>query len=454
MSRSKSESRRPGKRAAARVSKPVVATPQARNRVLFEALENRLLLSADPLAALADGALHVQLTDAADSIVLQHAGMSADGGEIIDLQLGALTQRFGDADTGVKSILAQLGAGDDRIELMGILSHASIDGGGGSDTLASTGPGARNWDIDAANSGRVAGTEGSGVFSGIENLLGADDNEDTFSFSSMGSLDGLLDGGARGFDTLVISGGAYSVAAFTATGPDAGTVALDGNLIRYRGLEPIVMAGTLADAIFNLTGGDDDAVLETSGSSLRLRSVNASPTFELTDFAVPGNSLTIDGAGRPRPHQHRRRPDPARCGPDHPGRADRGRRLDRRQHHRRQRRRRHHAARIRQPDRRAVRRECERHLERRYLARRQDRGQRAGELRGDDHRTGRAGRAGGRHRCGRDRQRGDLRQHPDGERRPHAVRHCGAHGDRDCERHFVGRLGRCSGGHDHRLQQR
>src|SRR5262245_12438185 len=175
-------------------------TPPARRKVLFEALENRLLLSADPLATLAsDGVLAVQGSAGSDEVLVRRVGGAADGGEILDVQIGAFAQRFGDAAAGVKFILAQLGAGDDRIELRDVQSHAVLDGGAGSDTLF--GPTVDSeWSITGWDSGVVASFE----FTDFENLRGAADNRDTFSLKSGGKVSGLVDGGVGGFDTLAI----------------------------------------------------------------------------------------------------------------------------------------------------------------------------------------------------------------------------------------------------------
>jgi hypothetical protein len=61
------------------------------------------------------------------------------------------------------------------------------------------------WTIDGFNSGLVAGVD----FSGIENLTGSADNEDTFLLEGTGSLSGLLEGGAAGFDSLVLTSGVF-----------------------------------------------------------------------------------------------------------------------------------------------------------------------------------------------------------------------------------------------------
>jgi len=51
---------------------------------------------------------------------------------------------------------------------------------------------------------------------------------------------GRVDGGAGGFDSLVINGTHASVTT-AATGPNSGTVTVDGTPLAYAGLEPITL---------------------------------------------------------------------------------------------------------------------------------------------------------------------------------------------------------------------
>lgn len=131
-------------------------------------------------------------------------------------------------------------------------------------------------------------------FQGVEHLTGASGNEDRFVFEVGASLDGEIDGGAGGFDTLVLHGGDSQRAIFTAYGPDAGLIETDLVSLVYRGLEPIDYIGS-TDAVINLTANDDIAVLENELGTLRLRSANS--TFELINFTDGLNSLTINGVG-------------------------------------------------------------------------------------------------------------------------------------------------------------
>src|SRR5439155_16189284 len=112
-----------------------------------------------------------------------------------------------------------------------------------------------------------------------------------FVFEQGAALAGSIDGGAGGFDTLVLHGSSRT---FRSTPKDksSGTIALDGNVIAYAGLEPIVNTGSAADAIFDLGSGDDDATLQPDGSGgLSLTGA----TFESQIITLPSSSLTISG---------------------------------------------------------------------------------------------------------------------------------------------------------------
>ena len=143
-------------------------------------------------------------------------------------------------------------------------------------------------------SGAGSGTSGTVAFDGVESLVGAPDNQDTFVFTQQGVLAGTIDGGAGGFDTLIADGQWQQVQAL-ATGPDAGSLVLDATTIAYGGLEPITVTGAPNDLVIVLPGDDDVARLTQTGSTLTI-APNGSPTFETHSFGVPANSLTIRGA--------------------------------------------------------------------------------------------------------------------------------------------------------------
>src|SRR5438067_664940 len=139
--------------------------------------------------------------------------------------------------------------------------------------------------IRDASRGRAAGPGvfGGGVFSGVENLTGAPDNQDTFVVAAGGSVR-AIDGGAGGFDTIVVEDGGYAQRVYTGTGPHAGSIDLDGTVIQYDGVEPISDTGSGGNIVFNLPGGGNpDATLTSTSAS---QFVLAGSTFESTPFTV------------------------------------------------------------------------------------------------------------------------------------------------------------------------
>jgi Ca2+-binding RTX toxin-like protein len=263
---------------------------QRRRVARLESLEPRLLLSADLIhtagAGVAldatlrvmdeDGSSMLQLLDNGSGAILAAQALDQDinftirGSELndslrIDFNPAAFAQQI----------------------------NVRFEGGDGDDKLVGPAPNS-TWIIDGENSGSV----GPAIFTGVENLEGAADNEDTFVVRAGGSIGGLIDGGAGGFDSLVLEVGAHESAEYSMTGPDSGTVTLDGGVIRYAGLEPITTAGNAVNAVFNLTINPDTAVLgddpAVAGSS---KLSSTSGTFETVTFANPTASLTVNLLG-------------------------------------------------------------------------------------------------------------------------------------------------------------
>ena len=294
----------------AHLSRPgrVATPPQAaraetalhRRKPVLEALESRLLLSADPLGAIVDpqGLLALQLTDGDDTALIQRIGEAAAGGDIVAVTLGAVTQQYGDQSFGIVRLLIDAGAGDDWLRLVGITVTTEIIGGLGTDTFERQ-QGDATWSITALDTGEVETV----TFTSFEHLVGADDNRDTFLFAPGGGVSGTVDGGAGGFDSLVIQGGAYQDVTLTATDPDSGTVALDDRVIAYDGIEPVTLAATIANLTLNATAGDDVVRLgddAAAAGQMRLDSVTG--TLAGRDVRRP------DGVVHDQPRR-RRRPD-------------------------------------------------------------------------------------------------------------------------------------------------
>jgi hypothetical protein len=170
----------------------------------------------------------------------------------------------------------------------GVANVAEVIGGAENDTLG--GPAEDStWIIDGPNAGNVGGPS----FSGIENLEGAADNEDTFVFEDGGSLSGLIEGGDAGFDTLVVNFTGINDLIYDATGPNSGAVTADGNVIAFEGLEPVTVAGPAATLTVTASTGNDDLVLQRDPIDDTMLALFSSGSIETPKFAPPATSLTI-----------------------------------------------------------------------------------------------------------------------------------------------------------------
>ena len=286
--------RGPG-RAAPPASTRAEAPPQRRKPVL-EALEGRLLLSADPLGAVVDpqGVLALQLTDGNDTALIERIGDAA-GGNIVAVTVNSVTQQYGDAFFGIVRLLIDAGAGDDLLRLVGITVPTEIIGGLGTDTFEWQ-HGDATWSITALDTGRVETV----AFTSFENLVGADNSADTFVFAPGASVSGTVDGGAGGLDSLVIQGD-YQNVALSARSADAGVVALDDRAIAYTGIEPVTLDATAANLTLNATAGDDAVRLDEGPTAGQSRLDSLTGTLPDVTFANPTASITINlGAGDDR----------------------------------------------------------------------------------------------------------------------------------------------------------
>ena len=143
--------------------------------------------------------------------------------------------------SSVSSLSVSGGSGDDSFTIDSTLASAGIaiafDGGAGNDTLHGPSTDA-TWNVTGAGAGNVGGV----AFSGFENLAGAADNKDTFVIQAGGSITSV-DGGAGGYDALVLAGHPDTVAS-TPTGAGSGTLVVDGTTTSYTGLEDPDISGT------------------------------------------------------------------------------------------------------------------------------------------------------------------------------------------------------------------
>ena len=84
--------------------------------------------------------------------------------------------------------------------LMGGPGEDTFAGGPGNDSLVAHVT-ETTWNVTSPN----AGTLEEQVFVEIENLVGAAANEDIFVFDEAGSISGIVEGGANGFDSIVLA---------------------------------------------------------------------------------------------------------------------------------------------------------------------------------------------------------------------------------------------------------
>ena len=101
-------------------------------------------------------------------------------------------------------------------------------------------------------------------------------------------------------DSLTVTG--YSLAGSLTvnhTGSEAGNLVFDGlGTITFSEIEPLALTGTAADLIINLPAGVDNIVVLSDDGTAGDGISQIDGTFELTTFANPTNSLTInDGTG-------------------------------------------------------------------------------------------------------------------------------------------------------------
>ena len=200
------------------------------------------------------------------------------------------------------------GAAGSSLEVKGDNAAWSVSGSSGSvsgpatltftnvSSIKATGAGAGltgpATDATWAISGTGAGTLGGLSFSGFTTLTGAPNTKDTFVVNA-GSLPARIDGGAGGFDTLVVNGASGHIVA-SASSASSGSITVNTQTVSYAGLEPIAIGGTATDVVIDGTGGDDAITLKpgTPGNLI----VEA-PTMESTSFPIPTGSLTLSGAG-------------------------------------------------------------------------------------------------------------------------------------------------------------
>ncbi|MCB9928999.1 MAG: LEPR-XLL domain-containing protein [Alphaproteobacteria bacterium] len=251
--------------------------------IKLESLEPRYLLSADlmPLSVDMAGIDGASYTLSFDDL--------AQTFRIYDDETGGVVDQRAVAETS--EVMIRGTEGNDRLTLdvtAAILDlMISFDGAGGDDVVA--GPAADAlWTIDGHNSGSVANLS----FTNVESVEGQADNEDTFVVGAAGVLDGVIDGGAGGFDSMVLDGGSFDSVVYTATGPNSGSINRDGVTLVYDGLEPLYDQTGTNDLVIDLTAISDEATVFQDGGNVRVESTDG--TFESVIAALPTSSLTIN----------------------------------------------------------------------------------------------------------------------------------------------------------------
>jgi trimeric autotransporter adhesin len=256
---------------------------KARRKAMMEPLEPRLLLSADLSYAMGSGdkdlALELNRINEVDTY------------QLIDMETGREVASIAAADVG--NGIEIIGSdGDDRLVVaasvpLGVQISFIDTTAEDNDVLEFAGGKDRNWYITGEGTGYVDNVQ----FSGIENLTGAADTEDTFVFSSEGTISGLVEGGDGGFDSIVLDGGTFDTLIYRAFGPDSGTIERDGDVITYSGMEPITDTTTAGNRTIVLNGDVDNIRLRDSSGSLVIESTDDPTTFESITITSPPTGI-------------------------------------------------------------------------------------------------------------------------------------------------------------------
>ncbi len=278
-------------------------------RLVLEWLEERILLSEDLLYSAVDNrALTLKSSGGLLEVV-----PTADPSTVLASRSISLVQ------SGVEITSAGFG-----VNLTIDTSVPQVSGGilfDGSGTSVLSGPGVdTTWEVTGAGKGWL-GNSGYVRFQGVESLVGAGNNQDTFVFEPAGSLTGSIDGGVGGFDTLQVQGDGTQTVVSVPSGPNSGLIEVGAKRIAYDGLEPVLFQGVpnviihgqdtgggqpddvmtvdQADAthirVSSSNGGMESQVILTTGlTSLTILGQGGNDSVELTtDLDLKGASLTI-----------------------------------------------------------------------------------------------------------------------------------------------------------------
>ncbi|MBD3316694.1 MAG: hypothetical protein GF344_12975, partial [Chitinivibrionales bacterium] len=265
-----------------------------------EQLEPRLLFDAQPFMVNAASPFDMTLryNEAAQEVQLIDNLVGANEPAVVASQALADTSKvIIEGSEGADSLTIDYSSAFALPEGISFSDDTPDDG----DSLAIVGaPGV--WEISGADEGTF---NGDLHFSGIENITGAADYDDTFVVGNGGSISGVLDGGRAGFDTLEVSSDAVTGIKLTATDHQSGTVEIDGTTTNYAGLEPIVINAAVSNLVVDGSAGDDTITVTSGiGGDITVQSpgtmesvvINTLPTDTLTIDAGDGeDSVTISG---------------------------------------------------------------------------------------------------------------------------------------------------------------
>ncbi len=250
-------------------------------KVQFEALEPRLLLSADlSYSALAAGDLVLKLSDVAGVETLQLVD-AHDPGTVVASE--SLANIDGSSGFGVKIEGNGFDLGlalDASVDVSRIQGGVVFDGGAGRNTL--TGPDrASTWKITGQGSGEIDGLR----FSGVETLIGGA-ADDTFVLSRDGGVAGQIQGGP-GSDSLQLAYTPESgVAPALPTAPEVWAIDGQGSgRLNGQGFADIenLVGGPGADRFVLFTTGRVSGSIEGGGGVDTLAGPDAATTWEITE---------------------------------------------------------------------------------------------------------------------------------------------------------------------------
>ena len=288
---------------ANRKQRQLLAKQRRGAALVFEPLEPRVLLSADPLTvALSGDMAHPMAHDVIIEQVTQRLSESdhttVQMVQVVD-QAGAAPQILARAPlTAVSAIDISSVAGNtsltvDTASFAGDAPPSiTFAGGAGVNTLTISGDAATKFDVTGANAGAVSGPA-TVAFTGVANLTGGNGATE-FVVEPGASLSGTLDGGPGVNGTLMFNNYSATNAVFTAAGAHSGAVSLDRSVFTYADLSPIVYSGSAANVVISATG---EIALGDAGSPGEIQASSLDQSMESLTFSVPTKSLTVNLTG-------------------------------------------------------------------------------------------------------------------------------------------------------------